>query len=299
MRDTHRLKEKYEVSLENRHVVTITATALLVVAGVFMVGVVVGKKLASEATAQTPATDILSQTDAKTAALDSVNQETDLTFQEELTKKLPVPVEQASAAPVAVAPKLAAPNEAPPAVAKAPKSAPPSPSPSQDPPPSDPTVDSSAQEDLARAVLPPRQPDPVLEMKAAAEAPRPITAQVRPESTQVPAPARAEPAPARAKEKPGLKEAFGKVQPRATESAGGSAWTIQISASQEKTEADRLAGGLRDKGYAPFVTEAQIIGKGTWYRVRVGQFANREAANRYLDDFKRETMMNAFVTAAK
>ena len=41
---------------------------------------------------------------------------------------------------------------------------------------------------------------------------------------------------------------------------------------------------------------ADIPGKGTYYRVRVGRFAGKDEADRYLVDFKRETGMDGFVT---
>ena len=96
----------------------------------------------------------------------------------------------------------------------------------------------------------------------------------------------------------GLKEAFGKAQQRPpTETAADGAWTLQLSAYQDKGEADRFAAGLRDKGYAPYIVEATIPGKGTWFRVRMGRFGTKDAASRYMDDFRRETSMNAIVTS--
>jgi cell division protein FtsN len=38
-----------------------------------------------------------------------------------------------------------------------------------------------------------------------------------------------------------------------------------------------------------------VANKGTWYRVRMGSFPSRDAATRYLSDFKRETQLDAFV----
>ncbi len=73
-------------------------------------------------------------------------------------------------------------------------------------------------------------------------------------------------------------------------------WTLQLSAYQTKSEAERFVGGLRDKGYAPYIVEAAIPGKGTWYRVRMGRFSTKDAAGRYLQDFRRETALNALVT---
>ena len=62
-----------------------------------------------------------------------------------------------------------------------------------------------------------------------------------------------------------------------------------------RSEADSFAAKLRDKGYAPYIIEAQVPGRGTWYRVRMGGFASKDAATRYLKDFRRETQIDAFV----
>ncbi len=95
-----------------------------------------------------------------------------------------------------------------------------------------------------------------------------------------------------------LKDAFARAQKLPEASADGS-WTLQLAAYQDKAEADRFAAGLRDKGYAPYLVQAEVAGKGTWYRVRMGRFASRETASNYLADFKRETAMSAIVTNAK
>jgi cell division septation protein DedD len=255
MRDSHRLKEKYELSLDSRQIVTITVASLVVLGGVFMLGVVVGKKLSAEAApAQQQPADLLSQLDQKTDALETVKADAALTFQDELTRKTPTLVAEA---PV-VKPVEAKPAEAPkPAEAVKPET----------PRPPEEVADLGPSDD--------KGPDPKL-----SETPR------------------AEPVVTRTVDAggAGLKEAFGKVQKAPLEAAADGAWTVQLSAYQDRGEADRFAAGLRDKGYAPYIVEANIPGKGTWFRVRMGRFANKDAATRYMDDFRRETAMNAIVT---
>src|SRR4051812_22781061 len=91
MRDSHRLKEKYELSLDNSQIVSITVASLVVLGGVFMLGVVVGKKLSAETAAlQQQPTDLLGQLDRKTEALETVKADAALTFQDELTRPPPV-----------------------------------------------------------------------------------------------------------------------------------------------------------------------------------------------------------------
>ncbi|MBL9039243.1 MAG: SPOR domain-containing protein [Archangium sp.] len=239
MRDSHRLKEKFELSLDNRQIVSLTVAALVVMGGVFAVGVVVGKKLAAESAtrAEAPPTDMLHAVDQRTAALDAVQRDAaTLTFQEELTKKV-----EAAAPPAPVEPPK------PVAVAEAPK--------------------------------PDTSPKPEIALK--------------PEATPLPDAPRAEPIATRTNDAGALREAFGRVQA----TPGTAEWSVQLSASQERNEADRFAAGLRDKGYAPYIIEANVPGKGVWYRVRLGRFPSKDAASRYLADFKRETSMNGMVTS--
>ncbi len=255
MRDSHRLKEKYELSLDTRQIGTITVASLVVLGGVFLLGVVVGKKLSTEAVAleaQQPL-DLLSQLDRKTEALETVKADAALTFQDELTRRAPAPVVEAPA------PKPPEPVK----VVEAPK-----------------PVEPAKPEAVVAAEPPPK----LAEAPAGAEA--------RLEETPKP-----EPVATRTHDGGGLKEAFGKVQ-RAPETAPDGTWTVQLSAYQDRGEADRFAAGLRDKGYAPFIVEATIPGKGTWFRVRMGRFPSKDAASRYMDDFRRETAMNAIVTLA-
>ncbi len=86
--------------------------------------------------------------------------------------------------------------------------------------------------------------------------------------------------------------------PRPRPAAPGE-FTIQVSASQDRAEADGVVQRLRAEGYSPYVVDAVIPGKGHWYRVRLGHFGTKADADRYLKDFKRETRSDAIVTAAR
>lgn len=250
MRDSHRLKEKYELSLDDRQIVTLTIASLVVLGGVFMLGVVVGKKLAGEP-ADHPSPDLLSQVDRKTTALDSLKDREDaaLTFQDELTKRAP-----AQATPV-------------------------------------------KQVELAR-VDPPKAEPQKAEPPKAEPAKEAVAVVPTPEPGRLPESPKVEPIATRTNDGGGLKEAFGKAQRPPTEVVADGSWTVQLAAYQDRSEADRFAAGLRDKGYAPYLVEVAIPKKGTWYRVRMGRFATKDAASRYMDDFKRETSINAMVTTA-
>lgn len=251
MRDTHRMKEKFDLSLDNRQIAGAVIGGLVVMGSVFVLGVVVGKNLAGQGDAAT-APDLLTALDQKA--------EVPLTFQEELTRKQPV-----------VLPPPA--EVVMPAVALTP------------------TPAAETKVELARAELPPPPP------AAPEPAPRPRAQPIDPTVDAAPVPTRT--AEKVEKKAQSLSAAFDRAtKPAPAETAKGGAWTLQISSSQSRDEADRFAARLRDRGYAPFIIQAEVAGRGTWYRVRMGSFPSKDAAARYLQDFKRETQLDAFVASS-
>ena len=130
----------------------------------------------------------------------------------------------------------------------------------------------------------PPAPAPPSASPGAAPAPTPTAA--------APAPAeapRAEPAPA--------------PTPRPVEAAPPAAppadrpWTVQLAAAQDRAEAERTAAKFA--ALNPRIEQADVPGKGRFWRVRVGAFETREAAERYLRDVARETGAKGFVTPSR
>jgi DedD protein len=239
MRDSHRMKEKYDLSLDSRQVVSLLVAGIVVLGAVFVLGVLVGKKLAAgQRLDRTP--DLLSALDQKSAALERARAAPTLTFQEELTA-------DAGAARAAQASSKAAEKrpEAPPRSA-------------------------DAKTDASKAAA---EKKPEAQGKATDAGAIATRAQG---TSTVPSP----PKPAEA-------------------SAQGGAFTLQLGASQNRDDAERMVSRLREKGYAPYIIAADVPGKGTFYRVRMGSFATKEAAGRYLEDFRRETKTEAFVATTK
>jgi DedD protein len=74
-------------------------------------------------------------------------------------------------------------------------------------------------------------------------------------------------------------------------------WTVQLAAAQERAEAERIAA--RFPALNPRIEEAEVPGKGRFWRVRVGGFDTRDAAERYLRDVARETGAKGFVTPTR
>jgi DedD protein len=77
----------------------------------------------------------------------------------------------------------------------------------------------------------------------------------------------------------------------------GRPWTVQLAAAQERAEAERIAA--RHAALGPRIEEADVPGKGRFFRVRVGGFETREAADRYLRDVARENGAKGFVTPSR
>jgi cell division protein FtsN len=67
----------------------------------------------------------------------------------------------------------------------------------------------------------------------------------------------------------------------AQKSVSGAAYTIQVAAFKSFKDAVTQMAILDEKGFASDRTSKKIDGT-TWYRVRVGEFATREEAGRYL-----------------
>jgi cell division septation protein DedD len=72
-------------------------------------------------------------------------------------------------------------------------------------------------------------------------------------------------------------------------------YTVQLGASQHRTEALQLASRASTTGQKAYVVEARLPGKGVWYRVRVGAFPDKPAAERFRRDIERELRMDAVV----
>jgi cell division septation protein DedD len=74
-------------------------------------------------------------------------------------------------------------------------------------------------------------------------------------------------------------------------------WTVQLAAAQDRGEAERIR--TRFAALHPRIEEADVPGRGRFYRVRVGGFDSRDAAEKYLRDVGRETGAKGYVTAAR
>jgi cell division septation protein DedD len=214
VRDGHRLREKIELTIDDRQVAALAVGALLLLAGMFAVGLLVGMQLARRSPQPVLAGDL--------AALD----------------------EQRAHAQRSAAPKAAS-------VAEAQK---PAPAPAEPP------------------------PAPARSEKKEVAAP-PTTVSVAPSRTVAIAP-----------EGPS-------AMPQPPADPGK--FTVQLGASQDRTEAAQLAARASAAGLKAYVAEARLPGKGVWYRIRIGAFADKDLAERFRRDVERELRVPAVVMPAR
>ena len=61
-------------------------------------------------------------------------------------------------------------------------------------------------------------------------------------------------------------------------SPGSNVFTVQVSSFPTTEEASAFARQLERKGFEPYITAADIPGRGTWHRVRVGNYRTKDGA---------------------
>ena len=72
-------------------------------------------------------------------------------------------------------------------------------------------------------------------------------------------------------------------------------WQLQVSSYRTQAEADAFTAQLRARGHKAHVQRAEIPGRGTWYRVKIGPFATQLEATRYRVTFEAKEKMPGFV----
>jgi cell division protein FtsN len=138
----------------------------------------------------------------------------------------------------------------------------------------------------AAAAAPAQTPPP-----AATGAPRTLPGPAAAAAKPAPAPVAAKPAPAPAPV--AAKPAPAPVASKPTAASGG--YVLQIGAFKSRAEADaawRTYQGKHAallKGYGPDVQAADLGEKGTWYRLRIAGFADRDVAAALCDRLKADS----------
>jgi DedD protein len=129
----------------------------------------------------------------------------------------------------------------------------------------------------------------------------PVAAPVKPE-TAPPAPRPAakpeppKPEPPRPEPPKSAAKPETKPDPAGAADAGKKKYTLQISSFQERAEADALVARLTAAGYRPFVVVSVVPDKGTFFRVRMGEYASRTDAQGAKAEFEKKEHIIAYVT---
>lgn len=221
MRDADRLKEKIEVSLDNRQIFFLFFGSAVVACLVFVVGVMVGKRLeARKARTARPSSDELARVDR-----DSQVGRPKLTFHDELVK-----------------PDARAQKDVPPEVLD---------------------WQNMGKRDLGNA-----------DVVAVNDAP----------------------SPAATSEAPSLGAPDAKPQPVVKPAKPARRYTLQVSAYQNKADADQMVKKLQQAGYRPYVVSAAVPNRGVWFRVRVGSFGSIEQATDAKGKFEEKLNLSAYVS---
>ena len=241
--DRELYRDKIEVSLDGKQVFYLFFGAAVVACLVFVLGVMVGRRLESRAHADAVQAMEASSSDPL-AALDLLAAGAgadDLSFPKELGRDRP---------------------DTAPAIANA-------------------EADKAVAEKAAadKAVADKTAADKAAADKAAAEA------------AKTAAEARAKAAAERAKA-----AAAAKVKKEAAAKAARGSWTLQLSSFQDETEAKAFFNKLRGSGHSPFISRAEVPGKGTWFRVRLGRYTDYDAAVAAKRVFEKRQQIIAYVT---
>lgn len=98
---------------------------------------------------------------------------------------------------------------------------------------------------------------------------------------------------------PDAASGLGRDEARGEATGGGEqragVYALQLSSFQDRLEAEQFVRTLAGNGLTPRVVATQIPGRGTWYRVRIGNFASWDEAVRAKEEFERAHNLVAYV----
>jgi len=80
-----------------------------------------------------------------------------------------------------------------------------------------------------------------------------------------------------------------------TTSGSGGDYLLHVISYDNRNTADALVNALRDKGHDAFVASSEVSGRGRYYRVRIGPFPSRGAADAYRRVFEASERMNTII----
>ena len=75
-------------------------------------------------------------------------------------------------------------------------------------------------------------------------------------------------------------------------------WTIQVAAYADEAQANARRAVLQSRGMTARVVRAELPGKGTWYRVQVGDFPTRDAGMAFGRDLRAKGIVSDFLVSS-
>ncbi len=96
-------------------------------------------------------------------------------------------------------------------------------------------------------------------------------------------------------EKPIEKPSDQKPEPKAEPKEDKTRYTLQLSSFQDKAEAEAYLAKMKEQGYQAQITQADVEGKGTFYRVRMGSYRSLDAATTAKSDFEKTSSKTASI----
>jgi cell division septation protein DedD len=78
--------------------------------------------------------------------------------------------------------------------------------------------------------------------------------------------------------------------------AQGGDYTVQVSSFRSMDQASELKDRLSKRGYTAYVQSVDLSDKGTWHRVRVGNYRDKDGAERVASDIRNRESLPAMVT---
>jgi len=73
-------------------------------------------------------------------------------------------------------------------------------------------------------------------------------------------------------------------------------FTLQLSSFKDKLEAESFQADLKAAGYRSYLVQAEVEGKGTFWRVRFGKYQTYQQAIDAKAEFERKVNKIAYVT---
>jgi DedD protein len=76
-------------------------------------------------------------------------------------------------------------------------------------------------------------------------------------------------------------------------------YVLQVASFRTEGEAQAFSNSLRQRGHHAYIEAAQIPGRGTWQRVRIGPFKHGHEANKYRAEFETKEHIVPFVVESE